>query len=117
MHASHIRDIQRDANYTKEGCEHAAAYWELIVKHLAMTKLENELERGLLAQEMNEFRRRCVDNDKPGKRHILPFVWVKARSFGDVVTEHQVPIKLDDLRFNAQWAKYRARMDALKRRG
>ena len=51
-------------------CEYLETFWELRLKFMRMSETVSELERGLLAEEMNDFRRRCLDNDKPGRRHI-----------------------------------------------
>lgn len=100
----------------REGIEHLESFWKIIVCYRRAVELEFELERGKLAEEMNEFHRRCFDNDKPGKRHMMPFYWRKDTSYDGKVTETQIPIKVGSPRYEMQMAKYKARMAALKER-
>jgi hypothetical protein len=77
------------------------------MKYDRMDELVHEMERSLLAAEMNEFHRRVVDNDKPGKRHMLPFVWRRGE---------QVPIRRDSMHYDDTMRAYKHRMAALKER-
>ena len=101
---------------TRQGVEYLQQYWDLILHHAHMHELEAEFERGVLAGEMNEFHRRCLDNDKPGRRHMMPFYWMKARSVDGTVTEMKVPIKFGTPRYERIMADYKARMAELKKR-
>jgi hypothetical protein len=94
MHANRIRDITRDDKYTKEGVEYRAPYWELILKYRRMSELEREMELSLLIAERHELHRKCKDNDKPGKRHMLPFVWTRKYGVNGEYVDIQVPLRV-----------------------
>lgn len=100
----------------REGIEHLPTFWDLKTQYLRMIELEYEFERGRLAGEMNEFHRRCVDNDKPGRRHMLPFCWAAMTSFDGGSKVMQVPIKVGTHMYEKRMASYKARMAELKRR-
>ena len=114
MQANHIRDITRDDKYTKEGIEYCAPYWELILKYQRMTELEREMELGLLLEQRNELYRKVVENDKPGRRHMLPFVWTKRTGFDGKVAEMQLPLKLGTLHYEREMDKIEAKIKALR---
>jgi hypothetical protein len=99
-----------------EAATYLESFWNLKLAYLRMAELEDEMQRALLAQEMNEFHRRCVDNDKPGKRHMMPFYWRKDRSYDGKVTETQIPIKVGSPKYDWEMGRYKARMAALKER-
>ena len=90
----------------KEGIEYCEPFWKLIVMLRKQRDLEIDFELGLLIAERNEFYRRVRDNDKPGRRHMLPFVW--SNTFGAEGSRHsmQVPIKFGSPRFNAKMDEY-----------
>ena len=115
MNANRIRDIRRDMDYTKEGIEHCAPYWELILKQRRMTELEKEMELSLLIHERNEFHRRCKDNDKPGKRHMLPFVWVRQYGVSGEPVDVQVPLKIGHPRYTRAMDKLDAKIAEVRR--
>ena len=116
MQANHIRDITRDDKYTKEGIEYCAPYWEMILKHQRMTELEREMELGLLIEQRKELHRKVVENDKPGRRHMLPFVWTKRTGFDGKVTEMQLPLKLGTLHYEREMKKLDDKIKALRGR-
>lgn len=90
-----------------EAATYLDSFWNLKLAYLRMIELEDEMERSLLAQEMNEFHRRCVDNDKPGRRHMLPFVWRQGE---------QVPVRVGSMHYENAMRTYAHRMAALKER-
>ena len=100
----------------REGVEHRMAFWYLKLAYLRKIELEYEFERSRLAQEMNEFHRRCVDNDRPGRRHMLPFYWKKTRGYNGEVIDMQVPIKVGTPMYDKRMAEHKAKMNDLKRR-
>ena len=100
----------------KEGIEYLPTFWDLKVKYLRVIELEFEFERSMLAREMNEFHRRCFDNDKPGRRYMLPFYWKNTIGVEGVPTKMQVPIKVGTPMYEKRMADYKARMAELKRR-
>lgn len=103
----------------KPGCEYLQAFWELKLKYLRMSELVSELERGLLQEEMHEFHRRCEDNDKPGRRHMLPFIWFSPHGYGNDADDRrpmQLPIKVGTHQYKLLMGKYEARMRELRRR-
>lgn len=104
----------------KEGIEYLPQFWEVKLGYLRMIELEFEFERSMLAREMSEFHRRCVDNDRPGKRHMLPFYWKNTLGVEGIPTKMQVPIRVGtpmyDHRMAEYKAEYKAKMDTLKRR-
>lgn len=114
MQANHIRDVTRDANYTKEGCEYSNAYWRLILSYRRMTELEREMELGLLIEQRNELHRRCKDNDKPGRRHMLPFVWSRRNGYTLTEIEMQVPMKLGTPAYEKAMAKIEAKIKEVR---
>ena len=115
MHANRIRDITRDSNYTKEGIEYCAPYWELILKYQRMSELEREMELSLLISERNELHRKCVDNDKPGKRHMLPFVWVRQYGANGEPFDIQVPLKIGHPRYTREMDKLDSKIAGVRR--
>ena len=116
MQANHIRDITRDDKYTKEGIEYCAPYWELILKYQRMTELEREMELGLLLEQRNELYRKVVENDKPGRRHMLPFVWVKTSGANGERHDQQVQLRLGHPRYEREIDKIEAKIKALRGR-
>ena len=114
MEANRIRDIQRDDKYTKEGIEYCAPYWELILKYQRMTELERKMELGLLIEQRKELHRKVVENDKPGRRHMLPFVWTKRTGFDGKVAEMQLPLKLGTLHYEHEMDKLDDKIKALR---
>lgn len=116
MEANRIRDIQRDDKYTKEGIEYCAPYWELILKYRRMTELEREMELGLLIEQRNELHRRCKDNDKPGRRHMLPFVWSRRQGYDGERVDIQVPLRLGHPLYEREMDKIEAKIKALRGR-
>ena len=116
MEANHIRDITRDGEYTKEGIEYCAPYWELILKHQRMTELEREMELGLLIEQRKELHRKVVENDKPGRRHMLPFVWRKRTGIDGITHDIQVPLKLGTPQYSYEMEKIEAKIKALRGR-
>ena len=115
MDHQRLLDFQLD-ELVSERATYLESFWNLKLLYLRESETAYELERGKLAEEMNEFHRRCVDNDKPGKRHMMPFYWRKDTSYDGTVTETQIPIKVGSPRYEMQMGKYKARMDDLKRR-
>ena len=91
----------------REGVEYLDTFWTLRMMYDRMDELVHEMERTLLAAEMNEFRRCVVDNGKPGKRHMLPFVWVRGE---------QVPVRVGSMHYENAMRTYAHRMAALKER-
>ena len=100
----------------KEGMEYLEFFWQLKLNYLRSIELEFEFERSVLAHEMNEFHRRCVDNDRPGRRHMLPFYWKKNYDYDGRITEMQVPIKVGTTAYERRMADYKAKLADLKRR-
>ena len=100
----------------REGVEYHQPFWDLIPAKLRMWQLESEFERSVLANEMNEFHRRVFDNDKPGRRHMLPFYWRNIINAAGEKVPMKVPITMASPAFNARWAAYEARIKELKRR-
>lgn len=99
-----------------EAATYLESFWSLKLLYLRKAELADEFARGMLAEEMNEFHRRCLDNDRPGRRHMMPFYWRKDRGFDGTVTETQIPIKVGSPWYEREMAKYKTRMDELKRR-
>lgn len=110
--------IQSD-RMVRPDCEYLETFWELRLNFMCMSETVSELERGLLAEEMNDFHRRCLDNDKPGRRHMLPFIWYAAHGYGNDDDDRrpmQLPIKLGTRQYELVMSKYAAKMKELKRR-
>lgn len=100
----------------REGVEYLAPFWEVIVAYHRMIELEFELERGKLAEEMNEFHRRVVDCDRPGRRHMLPVRWVQTVDPKGNRTRMPVPITFNSPAYHQRMDAYKARMAELKKR-
>ena len=115
MQANHIRDITRDDKYTKEGIEYCAPYWELILKYQRMTELEREMELGLLLEQRKELHRKVVENDKPGRRHMLPFVWRNKTGIDGIRRPFQVPLKLGTPQYDYEMEKLNDKIKAVRR--
>ena len=94
-----------DANI-KEGYEYIAPFWEVIPKYYAMRALELEYIYSRLVNEKNEFHRRVKANDKPGKRHMLPFVLKGTTGYDGVRTRHQVPITFESVLYQTKMADF-----------
>lgn len=113
-----LHNIQWDERI-KEGVEYLDSFWALILLYEAHNQLVDELDRSRLAQEMNNFHRRCTDNDKPGKRHMLPFIWHPPFGYGndgDKRAPMQLPVKVGTPQYELVMNRYKARMAELKRR-
>lgn len=117
MRANRIRDITRDDRYTKEGIEYHAPYWALILQYQRMTELEREMELALLIEERRELHRRCVDNDKPGKRHMLPFVWTRKCGAGGAYVDIQIPLKAGHPQYLRAMERIEAKIAEVRRGG
>jgi hypothetical protein len=111
-----LHNIQWDMRIV-EGIEHLESFWNLRLLSDRHNEMIDEMERSMLAHEMNEFHRRCVNNDKPGRWHMLPFVWYTPVDYNGVRSAPlQLPIKVGSRHYEQRMAKYKARMDELKRR-
>lgn len=113
MHANQIRNIKHDM-LVKEGIEYAAPFWLLISKYQEMAKLEMEMQLSLLTQERNELHRRCKDNDKPGKRHMLPFVWTRKYGVDGHYVDIQVPLKIGHPAYTRAMDRIKAKIKAVR---
>lgn len=114
MESHHIRSIRRDSDYTREGVEYSRAYWDLILLERQRASLEKEMELSLLQEQRNELHRRCRDNDRPGLRHMLPFVWVKKVGADGVVREFQLPIKIGTPQYDRAMHKIEEKIAAVR---
>lgn len=106
MDHAKFENIKHDMRI-REGVEYLPSFWELILKTRRYVELTYEMERTLLAMEMNEFHRKCTENDRPGRRHMMPFVWK-----GDV----WVPTKVGSIEYTRRMGIYRAKMAELTKR-
>lgn len=109
-----IDQWHNDVKFTKEGCEYNPAYWSLVVAYRRMAELEREWEVGMLQEERREFIRRVKDNDKPGKRHMLPFVWVRRTGFDGQVTDIKLPLKEGTPHYKRALDKINAKIKAAR---
>lgn len=86
----------------REGYEYLALFWEILPKYRRMRTLELEYEYAMACENRKEFQRRVMANDKPGKRHMLPFVWRKERGADGSYRDFQMPIRYDSMLFNVR---------------
>lgn len=98
----------------KEGYEYVEPFWGLVHKYYAMRALELEYAYSRLVLEKNEFHRRVKDNDKPGKRHMLPFVQRRTTGYGGASSAHQIPIRFESALYLDKMADYAKRISSAK---
>lgn len=115
MDAKRMRWIKHDL-LCKEGIEYIAQFWELSLKYADMTRLEAEMEYALLVEEKNQFHRACADNNKIGRRHMLPFYWTTRRAYDGTTSEVQVPITIGTMVYEKRMADYARRLQEIRRR-
>lgn len=84
----------------REGYEYVDAFWEILLKFRRMRTLELEFEYGVACEHKNEFYRKVEDNDKPGRRHMLPFVWSSEIGSDGVRRGFQVPVRFESTKFD-----------------
>lgn len=114
MDSHRIRSIRRDSDCTREGVEYSPAYWDLILLEFQHAALEKEMELGLLYEQRNELHRRCRDNDRPGFRHMLPFVWVEKTGTDGVAREFQLPMKIGTAQYDRAMRKIEDEIAAVR---
>lgn len=86
----------------REGYEYLAPFWEILPKYRRMRTLELEYDYAMACEERTEFVRRVRTNDKPGKRHMLPFVWRKEMGADGEYRDFQMPIRYETTLFNVK---------------
>lgn len=114
---SYAMDIRNmDTWYCREGVEYLQAFWDAIPNLQRLRDLELEFELAVLLEEKNEFHRRVKANDRPGKRHMLPFIWVTTGSFEGAQRQMPVQIRFGSIQYETRMATYAKKINALRSR-
>lgn len=103
--------------HCREGIEYLPQFWEAIPKLQRMKALELEYDLAILINAKNEFHRKVKENDRPGRRHMLPFVWGTYIGAGGAKSQMQVPIRMGDPRYEREMAKFARQIHERRQRG
>lgn len=98
----------------REGLEYFPQYLDIRSKYYQIHALELEYDYAVLVEEKNEFHRRVKENDRPGRRHMLPFTWRKEIGYASVPSMHQVPIRFESVAYQSKMAEYAKKIDAAR---
>lgn len=112
--SARIKQLQLDAS-VREGFEYAPSYWDLILSHRRLHTLELKLEYAYAQEEYVEFRRKVLDNDQPGRRHMLPFAWQTSIGADRVRRHFQVPVRAHSAAFDRMMWQLRDKADNARR--